>query len=227
MAVDQDFIDQYLELLIIQYSDRPNAIAEIELLTGTWSTVFDFFNAFFAEFDLDLAYGDRLDKIGKLVGVTRIVEEGLVKKYFGFEGITNALTFGAGPFFSIVNDSGFTSTELNDTQFRFFIRSKISKNISSAYMVNDDRRSLQQAIQFLFKNRAFVVDDKDMSLTIYVDESFPAEDLTLIQALDLIPRPQGVRIKNIISYEFGNTFGFANNPNAKGFGAGKFARVIS
>jgi hypothetical protein len=94
-------------------------------------------------------------------------------------------------------------------------------------MVNDDRQSLQQAIQFLFKNRAFAVDNKDMSLTVYVDESFPAEDLVLILALDLIPKPQGVRIKNIVGYVTGETFGFANNPNAVGFGQGKFARIIS
>lgn len=227
MAIDQDFIDQYRELLIIQYSDRPKAIAEIDLLTGSWSKTFDFFNAFFTEFDLDGAYGDRLDKIGKLVGVSRIVEEGLVKKYFGFEGITNALTFGAGPFFSIIKDTGYTDTELNDTQLRFFIRSKISKNVVSAYMISDDRRGLQEVIQFLFKNRAFATDNRDMSLTVYVDESFPPEDLTLILALGLIPKPQAVKIKNIVEYSTGETFGFANNPNAQGFGAGKFARILA
>ena len=227
MAIDQGFIDQYRELLIIQYSDRPKAVAEIDLLMGSWSKTFDFFNAFFEEFDLDSANGDRLDKIGKLVGVNRVVPEGLAKKYFGFSGNPNAVTFGAGPFFSIINDSGFTSTQLNDTQFRFFIRAKISKNISSAYMVNDDRQSLQQAVQFLFKNQAYLTDNKDMTLTLYVDESFPPEDLTLLQALDLIPTPQGVGIKNIVSYSTDNTFGFANNPNAVGFGQGKFARIIS
>ena len=227
MTIDQNFIEQYRELLILQYSDKEKAVAEIDLLSGTWSKVFTFFNAFFTEFDLDTASGDRLDKIGKIVGAPRVVQDGLAKKYFGFEGITNALTFGAGPFFSIINDSGFTSTELNDTQYRFFIRSKIAKNITSAFMTSDERQSLQETIQFLFKNRAFVTDNKDMTLTLYVDESFPVEDLTLLQALDLIPKPQGVGIKNIVSFAFDETFGFANNPNAKGFGLGKFARITS
>ena len=84
MAIDQDFIDEYVALLIMQYSDSPNAVAEIELLMRTWSKVYDFFISFFDEFDLDQAYGDRLDIIGKLVGVSRIVTDGIEKKYFGF-----------------------------------------------------------------------------------------------------------------------------------------------
>lgn len=226
MAIDQDFIDQYRKLIIIQYSDRPNAIAEIDLLTGTWSTIYDFFNAFFDEFDLDQATGDRLDIIGKIVGVSRIVPEGIAKKYFAFSDIANALTFSAGPFFDLFTDSAFTDTQLNDTQFRFYIRSKIAKNITSAYMVNDDRQSLQETIQFLFKNRAFITDNKNMSFTIYVDESFPGEDLTLLQALDLIPSPQGVGVKFTVSFLTGGTFGFAENENALGFGAGQFASLI-
>jgi hypothetical protein len=226
MAEDQDFIDQYKELLIIQYSDRPNAVAEVELLMGTWSKVYDFFNNFMNEFDIDQAYGDRLDIIGKIVGVSRIVPEGVVKKYFSFSGNPNGLTFGEGAFFDIFTDSIYSSTQLNDAQYRFFIRSKIAKNITSAYISNDERVSLQETIQFLFNNAAFVVDNFDMSLTIYVDELYSADDLVLIEALDLIPKPQGVRYKFIVSYSVEGTFGFANNPNAKGFGAGKFASII-
>lgn len=226
MAFDQDFIDQYRELLIIQYSDKPKAVAEIDLLTGTWSKVFDFFNAFFTEFDLDQAFGDRLDKIGKIVGVSRIVPEGIVKRYFGFSGVANALPFGEAPMFDFLNDSLYSSTELNDNQFRFFIRAKITKNITSAYMANDERQSLQESIQFLFKNQAFIVDNKDMTLTVFVSQAFPEEDLLLLQALDLIPSPQGVGIKFVVSIGIDGTFGFSENPNAKTFGEGGFASLI-
>lgn len=226
MAIDQDFIDQYRQLLILQYSDKEKAVAEIDVLTGSWSKVFDFLNSFFDEFDIDQAFGDRLDIIGRIVGVNRIVEDGIAKRYFGFSGITNALTFSQGAFFDLFRDSLYSDTELNDAQFRFFIKSKIAKNITSAYMVSDDRVSLQKTIQTLFSNRAFIVDNKDMTLTLYVDESLPAEDLTLIQALDLIPRPQAVGIKLIVSFVFGETFGFSQNVNSKGFGAGKFASLI-
>lgn len=226
MAIDQDFIDQYRDLLIIQYSDKARAVAEVELLASTWSKIFDFFNAFFTEFDLDNAYGDRLDIIGKIVGVSRIVPEGVAKKYFGFSGITNALTFGEGKLFDLFRDSLYTSTQLNDEQYQFFIRAKIAKNITSAYLTSDDRVSLQDTVQFLFKNAAFVVDNKDMSLTIYVDEAFRAEDLLLLEQLNLIPKPQGVGYKFIVEYSLDGTFGFSENPNAETFGEGKFASLL-
>ena len=226
MAIDQDFIDEYVKLIIMQYSDSPNAVAEIELIMSTWSKVYDFFNSFFDEFDLDQAYGDRLDIIGKIVGVSRIVPDGIAKKYFGFSGVANALTFGEGAFFDLFRDSIYTDTQLNDAQYLFFIRSKISKNVTSAYMVSDDRVSLQETIQFLFSNSAFVVDNQDMSISIYIEESFGSEDLLLLQQLDLIPKPQGVGIKFISTYSAEGTFGFSQNPNAVGFGTGKFASLI-
>lgn len=226
MAIDQDFIEQYRELLIMQYSGLENAVAEVDLLMGTWSKVYDLFNSFFTEFDLDLAYGDRLDIIGKIVGVSRIVPEGIAKEYFGFSGISNALTFGEGAFFDLFRDSIYSPTQLNDDQYRFFIRSKISKNVTASYLTSDDRISLQETIQFLFSNAAFIVDNLDMSLTIYIDENFSSQDLLLLDQLDLIPKPQGVRYKFISTYSGDGTFGFSNNPEAKGFGAGRFAKLI-
>ena len=226
MPIDQDFIDQYKNLLILQYSDLEKAVAEIELQSSTWSKVFDLLNSFFDEFDLDQAFGDRLDIIGRIVGVPRIVPDGLLKKYFGFPDNPESLTFGKGKFFDLFKDSIYTDTELNDTQYRFFIRSKISKNITSAYMVNDDRISLQETIQFLFSGLAFVTDGQDMTLDLYVDVSFPVENLLILTALDLLPKPQGVRYDQFFSYSVDGTFGFSSNPNAVGFGAGIFAKII-
>ena len=65
------FTDEYTQLLIQQYFDRPNAKAEIDLYASEAELIFNFFNAFRTEFDLDTADGDRLDKIGKLVGQMR------------------------------------------------------------------------------------------------------------------------------------------------------------
>ena len=226
MAIDQDFIDQYKQLLILQYSDKEKAVAEINVLIRTWSKVFDLFNSFFDEFDIDQAFGDRLDIIGRIVGVNRIVEDGILKKYFGFSGITNALTFGKGTFFDLFKDAIYTDTELNDTQFRFFIKAKIAKNTTSAYMVNDDRISLQKTIRFLFSDRAFIIDRQDMTLDLYVDVDFPAEDFLLLTVLNLLPKPQGVRYSQFFSYSASGTFGFSSNPNAVGFGAGIFAKII-
>ncbi|MCK5610300.1 DUF2612 domain-containing protein, partial [Candidatus Pacearchaeota archaeon] len=93
-------------------------------------------------------------------------------------------------------------------------------------MVNDDRISLQETIQFLFNGLAFVIDRQDMTLDLYVDISFPAENLLILTALDLLPKPQAVRYDQFFSYSVTGTFGFSSNPNAVGFGAGIFAKII-
>jgi hypothetical protein len=72
--MDQEFIDQYTMLLIKQYWEKPKARAEIELLSGTWSDLFQFFESWNDEFDLDSATGDRLDKIGSIVGIGRTAD---------------------------------------------------------------------------------------------------------------------------------------------------------
>ena len=221
-----DFIDQYKNLLILQYYNKPKASAEVALFAGEFKRIFEFFSDFEREFDLDFAYGDRLDLIGKLIGLPRTVDEAVAQEFFSFAGNPNGRTFGEGSMFDIFNDVGFAPTELNDDQYRFFIRAKIAKNITSAVMVSDDRITLQDAIQILFRRRAFVVDNQDMTLSIYIDDTFNREDILLLQAQDLIPKPKGVRYRFIVQHVENGTFGFAENPNARTFGQGRFAQLI-
>jgi len=223
-----EFTETYKSLIILQYADKPKARQTIETWASEWEGIYEFARSFEVEFDLDTAWGDRLDKIGKIVGQGRIIERGYAKKYFGFEGMLNAKTFGEGPFFRILRDSGFEKTVLSDEQYRFFIRAKIAKNIASARLSSaSGDHGLQETIDFLFKSSAFVVDNKDMTLTIYIDESYDLDQLRIIRDENLLPSPQGVGYKTFIQYTESGTFGFANNPNAKGFGMGKFARLVT
>ena len=128
--------------------------------------------------------------------------------------------------FDLFRDSIYTDTQLNDTQYRFFIRAKIAKNITSAYLSNDERVGIQETIQVLFDSKAIVVDNQDMTMDIFVDYSFSSDDLQLLEQLNLIPSPQGVGYRFIYSFAAGGTFGFSENPNAVGFGEGRFASLI-
>lgn len=99
--IDQTFIDQYTLLLIKQYWEKPRARAEIEAMAGSWSEIYTILDRFSKHFDLDRnidsylfdlgdgtlldlgdgtvlgvdeniwAEGDRLDKIGSIVGLPR------------------------------------------------------------------------------------------------------------------------------------------------------------
>lgn len=129
--------------------------------------------------------------------------------------------------------SQYTSQQLGDTQYRQIIRAKAALNITSAYIVSDDRIGIQEVIGHAFANRAYVVDRQDMSLALYIDMSVPLEELRLIRKLGLLPKPQGVRY-TVVQAEPGETFGFSSNPSSRGFAdrfdddriGGVFARKV-
>lgn len=223
MAVDQEFVDQYTDLLIKQYWDQPKARQTVEALASEYSKVFDFYDAFKDEFDLDKATGDRLDIIGKIVGIQRNIPLVLQKIQFGFEGDATARGFddlyqsvNSAPFNDIF-EPDYTATQLNDDDYRFFIKAKISKNITSSFMVSDDRVTLQEVIFAVFDGQAYIVDKQDMSLILYVPYDLNPDVLRIVQALDLLPSPQGVGYKIFIAGQT-DSFGFEDDPNAKGFG---------
>jgi hypothetical protein len=78
------FESEYRDLVIKQYWDKPKARAEIELLAKSYGRTFEWLESFLAEFDVDLATGERLDIIGRLVGVNRSVPFVIEKIAFGF-----------------------------------------------------------------------------------------------------------------------------------------------
>jgi hypothetical protein len=223
-----EFTDAYRDLLIKQYWDKPKARAEIELQAGTWEPVRDILRQFGDEFDLDNATGHRLDIIGKIVGISRIVPLVVPKVAFGFDGYVNARGFDDK--FTILSDKApfrdkferpYTDLELSDNDYRFFIGAKIALNTGSGYMVSNGESSIQDVVQSLFGGLAYVIDKKDMTLVLYVSPIYDLTRLTAIIQLVLLPKPQGVRYAYVIQAAPGETFGFSDNAGALGF-ADKF-----
>ena len=224
-----DFEESYINLLIKQYWQQEKAPAEIRLQAGTWQKTVDWLRSFLTEFDLDHATGDRLDIIGRIVGINRIIPFVVPKIAFGFKENDNARSFDDK--FEVLADRApfadkfsrqYTSLQLDDNNYRFFIYAKIAKNISSPYMVDDSGQSIQEAINGLFDGQAYALDkDKDMTLTLYVSPAFNLDRLRAIVKLDLLPKPHGVAWAYIVQAAPGETFGFADNPNAQPF-ANKF-----
>jgi len=222
------FESDYVNLLIKQYWEKPKAAAEIGMMAGTWRKTFEWIDSFSEEFDLDNATGDRLDIIGRIVGIKRIVPFLVPKIAFGFDENTSARGFDDK--FSTLADRApfqdkferaYTSLQLDDTAYRFFIRARISKNVGGPYIVDDQGLSIQLAINTLFDGLAYVIDKKDMTLTLYVSPQYNLDNLRAILRLALLPKPQGVRYAVIVQAGPGETFGFSDNVNALPF-ADKF-----
>lgn len=186
------FTQAYVGLLIQQYFEQPHAAAEISAQATTWEKVRDILAAFRTEFDLDIATGDRLDKIGKLVGLPR----------------ADRIEF------------------KDDGEYRTFLKLQISINNGSALMVSDDRTSIQSVIQFAFDNRAFVLDNKDMTLTLYVSSTFDAARLLLIIELSLLPKPQGVGYLIVQYSDPAPPFGFSELGSVDPVDAGTYSELV-
>ena len=215
-----DFTDAYADLLIKQYWEQSNAHAEISAQAATWEKIRDIYADFETAFDLDLAVGVQLDIIGKIVGLSRTVPLVIARIAFGFSDNPNARGFddkfipeiNAAPF-QDKSEPSYSSLELDDSAYRVFLTAKIAQNNGSAFMVSDDRITIQDVIQTGFKQQAWVVDKKDMHLILYVFPTVELEYLRTIQQLGLLPKPQAVRY-DIVQAEPGATFGFSDNASA-------------
>jgi len=222
------FESEYVNLLIKQYWEKPKAYAEIEMKAGAWRKTFEWIDSFSEEFDLDNATGDRLDIIGRIVGIKRIIPFAVPKIAFGFDGNPNARGFDdkfsplpdRAPFHDKF-ERAYTDLQLDDTAYRFFIRARISKNIGGPYLVDDQGLAIQEVVGTLFAGAAYVLDKKDMTLTLYVSPQYNLDILRAILRLDLLPKPQGVRYAVIVQAGPGETFGFADNVDSLPF-ADKF-----
>lgn len=223
-----EFTQAYVDLLIKQYWDRPNAVAEITAQASTWETIRDLVAAWPVEFDLDYATADRLDILGKILGLARRVPFIVPKSLFGFADNPYARTLDdkfidvvtSGPLADRFSPS-YTDLELDDHDYRLFLRVKAARNAGSAYMVSDTRISIQDVINAAFEGRAYVVDRQNMTLGLYVSPAVDLIRLEAIRQLGLLPKPQGVRYDIVVQAAPGETFGFADSPGARGF-ADKF-----
>lgn len=230
----------YEQLLIIQYYNKPKARAEIGLEATRWQAIKDFIERLKESFVLDNATDDRLDKIGKIVGVNRIVPFVVEKEFFGFSININASGFASkadpsrigAPFVDRFAPR-YTATQLDDANYLFLIKAKIAFNQVHAVMAGDVV-TLQDVIGFLFEG-GFVVDNKDMTLNLVIPFDVDLEKLRLVSNAGLIPSPQGVGYSIIYQASLGESFGFSNNENSLGFGhksdssynGGKFARKVT
>jgi hypothetical protein len=222
------FVSEYVNLLIKQYWEKPKANAEIAMKAGAWQKTFNWIDSFSEEFDLDNATGDRIDIIGRIVGIRRIIPLVVPKIAFGFSENANARGFDD-KFLNLVDRSPFqdrfereyTDLQLDDITYRFFIKAKIAKNIGGPYLVDDLGLSIQSAINTLFDGSAYVLDKKDMTLALYVSPQFNIDQLRAILQLNLLPKPQGVAYAEIVQAAPGETFGFSDNVNSLPF-ADKF-----
>jgi hypothetical protein len=234
-----NIIKSYVDLLIIQYNDKPKARATIEALT---SEVVDNGVAFEVQdaFNIDTAIGNQLDIVGKYAGVDRSASfEGVNFENNYFSLIENNTTLGADVFglvenaeFGTIdahilgaeNDDFITVTQLDDDDYRFIIKLRIVQN-----NINHSYAAINDAIFQSFGDDLLPVTEAGSMMLSYFVNSDIVRLAEIAFKKGVLPIPIGVGLQYLIRYPANQKFfGFTDingnsPPNIEGFaGEGKF-----
>ena len=151
--------------------------------------------------------GVNLDTIGIIVGVFRNVADVILSDFFGYmEELPNTTYYydfpfgelsdpGAGARFYELGESYIGTNVLNDPEFRLLIKTKIAKNSSTGTPEN----VLASLRVLLNSNDVHIIDSGGMEFAIRIGRNLTAVELALIQHLDVLPRPAGVHLYQIVT----------------------------
>lgn len=206
MTLDE-IIAYYVNLLIIQYNQKPKAQATVEAYVTEWmmnNVALDVQNGF----DIETAVGVQLDTIGKYVGVDRLYTEyDDTGVWFGFSDyagseptdVTGYALYSdwatkEGQFIEY-DDVKVARNKLSDDDFRILIKLKIAIN-----NINHSNEGIDDALYSVFSDAVFALDNYDMSM-LAIAESDQVDLLKVILGKDLFPRPMAVLLQGILPFE--------------------------
>lgn len=172
-----------------QYREKAKFAAHISALLAAMDEIEQALQDIKSIRDIDEAEGEQLDIIGEIVGASRIISSTI---------------------------SG--SNVLSDEDYRIVIRARIIRNHSKGHpedILTGTAFILQQSQDLDFP--IMVGDPGGMVLNIAVGRELTDVELTLILEVDILPRPMGVRLNELITFDPVNYFGFADQPGALGF----------
>lgn len=227
MASLSEIIDYYVDLLIIQYHDKPRAaatiraLAELTLSNGLAFDIRDGFN-------VDDAVGAQLDIIGKYVGLDRFY------KGQDFDGYFSLITYdevdippldriGFADYTDFDTKTGETLTYadiisqdlvLDDDAYRFFIKLRIVQNNS-----NHSHKSIDDSLWEFFGEDVVADSQGNMHMIYFVSSALWQKAIIALQK-GVLPRPMGVGLDYLIKQN-NPFFGFATysgySPEIEGF----------
>ncbi len=198
----QNLIDYYVNLLIIQYNDKPNARSTIaafaEVLEAN-GILLDIQNAY----NIETAVGVQLDVIGKYAGVDRFYKSVDLTDYFSLETYDEGAP-SSPPRYGFTDYSLYDYTPpkgtltyddligknniLDDDNYRFIIKLKILQN-----NINHSYKEIDEGMFFYFGTTVRPESSGGMHMFYFVTRNLTV----LIQAAiykKLLPNPMGVGI---------------------------------
>lgn len=205
--------------IIWQYRTKPKALGTIKAIYKETDLTFQNTIKIADILNIDTATGYALDLVGRHIGVSRVLPTAIAKEYFGWLEDDSTLSFGVGEFYRY-GDALSASVVLNDNDYRFFIRAKITKNYQNGTIEN-----IVKSIQFVVGNNSNVIDIQNMTMNIIVNsDNLNSLTLYAISKMDILVRPVGVMYEYTVLVN-DKPFGFAHDNGSYGFNIGKFVRL--
>ena len=206
--MNSELIYYYVNLLIIQYHDKPNARALIYAIIRSL-VIYDIMIQVREGFNIETAIGTQLDMLAKYIGVERVVT-GVVfdRLYFGFADYTETTPFVFGRYadYTTINiDEQFRNYAeerkslyiLIDPELRLLIKMKIIQNNG-----NGSNKEIDDLMIDFFNNEILFFERYPM-LETFIFQKNKQRLAVIARYENVLPRPAGV----------GLTFSFVNDIN--------------
>lgn len=221
-----DHKEIYKNRLLQQYKTSVNLIGLIDALIEGQGDLELVLDQLLTERAIETAVGTQLDIIGEIVGQPRVILDVSGLEFFGYQtdggpppplvdgyGSLSDTTVGA-RYRSLDEQTGSFRT-LGDTEYRYFIKGKIFKNVGSI-----DTENLLDAFRFIFGDSVVVVLNElgNHAVGITVVSQIPETTSQLLIDNDVLPRPAGVLYNISFTTGDGNQFAFFSFPGGSTFG---------
>lgn len=179
-------MDNVGRTIISQYAASPTLNQLITNMNGYLDPRANLDSFYQYVWNVDTAVGWGLDRLGRVVGVGRVVQVA-AGAFLGFQQSSDAQPFGGGIWFS---GAGATSNySLTDDAYRVLILAKALSNIS-----NGSIPSINQILLNLFPGRGncYVTDGGNMTMTYTFLFALSAVELAILAQSGVLPKPCGV-----------------------------------
>lgn len=183
----------YTEKITNAYRDKPKFLALVELLTSAAFDIRTVALSLPGVFSVDAAVGVQLDQVGLWVGISRVQKTPITGAFFSWDtvGLGWNQSSWKGPY---EPDEGITV--LDDATYRAVIKAKIGSNYWDG--TSSGANAIGSSTLLSLGVQCFVVDNLDMTVTVYILGA-PAQVLIeLIKRGIVPPKTAGVRVAGYI-----------------------------
>jgi hypothetical protein len=168
--------------------------------------------------DIDNAGGEQLNIIGRIAGIDRPRIRADALQVFAYNGTIGAQPYGTAPYREPGTE--LPTILLPDYLYRVLIKAKIMRNNGAATL--DD---VKRAVDFIFGVDSTVIDGQNMAMsTVWLEGDIAANLLVLVEEFDILPRPQGVKIRKIAKNEY--PFAYKGTFSAQPYGVGSYVTPV-